>query len=131
LAKLEESACPGAGACGGQFTANTMSMAFEFLGISPLGSASVPATCDTKAEVCRQAGAQVMKLLERDLRPSAILTRDALENAIASVCASGGSTNAVLHLLAIARERGIELALDDFDRISRRVPLLADLKPAG
>ena len=131
LACLEESACPGAGACGGQFTANTMAMAGEFLGISPLGSASVPATCDAKKEVCRQAGMQVMKLVERDLRPSAIVTREALENAIASVCASGGSTNAVLHLLAISRERGIKLELEDFDRISRRVPLLADLKPSG
>ncbi len=131
LACLEDNACPGAGACGGQFTANTMAMATEFLGISPLGSASVPATDPAKHEVCRRAGKQVMELYRRDLRPKAIITRPALENAIASVCASGGSTNAVLHLLAIAAEMGIELSIDDFNPISRKVPLLADLKPAG
>ena len=131
LACLEESACPGAGACGGQFTANTMAMACEFLGISPMGSASVPAACEGKKDVARSAGAKVLELYRRDLRPSAIITRDALENSIASVCASGGSTNAVLHLLAIAHEMGIKLSIEDFDRISRRVPLLADLKPAG
>jgi dihydroxy-acid dehydratase len=131
LACLEDNACPGAGACGGQFTANTMAMATEFLGISPLGSASVPATDPKKHEVCRRAGAQVMELYRRDLRPSAIITRQALENAIASVCASGGSTNAVLHLLAIAAELGIALSMDDFNPISQKVPLLADLKPAG
>jgi len=131
LDELEDAACPGAGACGGQFTANTMAMVGEFLGISPMGSASVPATCERKQEVCRQAGAQVMELCQRDLRPSSIITRAAIENAIASVCASGGSTNAVLHLLAIAAERGVALGIDEFDRISRRVPLLADLKPAG
>ncbi|HKW27364.1 MAG TPA: dihydroxy-acid dehydratase [Terriglobales bacterium] len=131
LACLEDSACPGAGACGGQFTANTMAMATEFLGISPLGSASVPATAPAKHEVCRRAGKQVMELYRRDLRPKAIITRQALENAIASVCASGGSTNAVLHLLAIAAEMGIELSIDDFNPISKKVPLLADLKPAG
>jgi dihydroxy-acid dehydratase len=131
LACLEESACPGAGACGGQFTANTMAMACEFLGISPMGSASVPAACEVKKDVARSAGAKVLELYRRDLRPSAIITRDALENSIASVCASGGSTNAVLHLLAIAHEMGIKLSIEDFDRISRRVPLLADLKPAG
>jgi dihydroxy-acid dehydratase len=131
LACLEDNACPGAGACGGQFTANTMAMATEFLGISPLGSASVPATDPAKHEVCRRAGKQVMELYRRDLRPKAIITREALENAIASVCASGGSTNAVLHLLAIAAEMGIELSIDDFNPISKKVPLLADLKPAG
>jgi dihydroxy-acid dehydratase len=131
LACLEDNACPGAGACGGQFTANTMAMATEFLGISPLGSASVPATDPAKHEVCRRAGKQVMELYRRDLRPKAIITRQALENAIASVCASGGSTNAVLHLLAIAAEMGIELSIDDFNPISKKVPLLADLKPAG
>ena len=131
LACLEDNACPGAGACGGQFTANTMAMATEFLGISPLGSASVPATDPAKHEVCRRAGKQVMELYRRDLRPTAIITRQALENAIASVCASGGSTNAVLHLLAIAAEMGIELSIDDFNPISKKVPLLADLKPAG
>ncbi|HYL94158.1 MAG TPA: dihydroxy-acid dehydratase [Terriglobales bacterium] len=131
LACLEDNACPGAGACGGQFTANTMAMATEFLGISPLGSASVPATDPAKHEVCRRTGKQVMELYRRDLRPKAIITREALENAIASVCASGGSTNAVLHLLAIAAEMGIELSIDDFNPISKKVPLLADLKPAG
>ena len=131
LCTLEESACPGAGACGGQFTANTMAMATEFLGISPMGTASVPATARSKSEVAHRAGALVMELYRRDLRPRAIITRDALENAITSVCASGGSTNAVLHLLAIASELGIKLSLEDFDRISSRVPLLADLKPAG
>src|SRR5437868_6990908 len=131
LQTLEASACPGAGACGGQFTANTMAMACEFLGISPLGTASVPATCEAKSEVARKAGALVMELIRRDLRPSAIISRQAIENSIASVCASGGSTNAVLHLLAIAGERGMSLKIDDFDRISKRTPLLADLKPAG
>jgi dihydroxy-acid dehydratase len=131
LACLEDNACPGAGACGGQFTANTMAMATEWLGISPLGSASVPATDAAKHEVARQAGRQVMELYRRDLRPKAIITRQALENAIASVCASGGSTNAVLHLLAIAAEMGIPLSMDDFNPISKKVPLLADLKPAG
>jgi dihydroxy-acid dehydratase len=131
LADLENHACPGAGACGGQFTANTMATATEFLGISPMGSASVPATDPKKDEVAFQAGVQVMELVRRDLRPCAILTRQALENAIASVAASGGSTNAVLHLLAIAREAGVELSIDDFDRVSSRTPLLADLKPGG
>jgi len=131
LADIEDHACPGAGACGGQFTANTMATATEFLGISPMGSASVPATDPKKDEVGFQAGVQIMELLRRDLRPSAIITRKALENAIASVAASGGSTNAVLHLLAIAREAGIELSIDDFDRISSRTPLIADLKPGG
>jgi len=106
-------------------------MACEFLGISPMGSASVPAACEGKKDVARSAGAKVLELYRRDLRPSAIITREALENSIASVCASGGSTNAVLHLLAIAHEMGIKLSIEDFDRISRRVPLLADLKPAG
>ncbi|HXP46506.1 MAG TPA: dihydroxy-acid dehydratase [Terriglobales bacterium] len=131
LADIENHACPGAGACGGQFTANTMATATEFLGISPMGSASVPATDPKKDDVGFQAGVQIMELVRRDLRPCAILTRNALENAIASVAASGGSTNAVLHLLAIAREAGIELSIDDFDRVSARTPLLADLKPGG
>ena len=131
LADIENHACPGAGACGGQFTANTMATATEFLGISPMGSASVPATDRMKDEVGFQAGVQIMELVRRDLHPCAILTRKALENAIASVAASGGSTNAVLHLLAIAREAGIELSIDDFDRISSRTPLIADLKPGG
>jgi len=131
LADIENHACPGAGACGGQFTANTMATATEFLGISPMGSASVPATDRKKDEVGFQAGVQIMELVRRDLHPCAILTRKALENAIASVAASGGSTNAVLHLLAIAREAGIELSIDDFDRVSSRTPLIADLKPGG
>ena len=131
LLALENSACPGAGACGGQFTANTMAMVGEFLGLSPMGSASVPALDARKPEVAQAAGAKVMELLRDDLRPRQILTRDAFENAIASVAATGGSTNAVLHLLAIAYEVGVGLSLDDFDRISERVPLLADLKPGG
>src|SRR6201998_113909 len=131
LADIENHACPGAGACGGQFTANTMATATEFLGISPMGSASVPATDPKKDEVGFQAGAQIMELVRRDLRPCAVLTRHALENAIASVAASGGSTHPGLHLLALAREAGIELSIDDFDRVSSRTPLLADLKPGG
>jgi dihydroxy-acid dehydratase len=131
LRAVEDGACPGAGACGGQFTANTMALACEFLGISPMGSASVPAAAAARAEVAASAGAMVMDTLARDLRPSRIITRLSLENAIAGVAATGGSTNAVLHLLAIAREAGVALAIDDFDRISRRTPLLADLKPGG
>ncbi len=128
---VENSACPGAGACGGQFTANTMSTVMEFLGISPMGSNGIPATVAEKDEAAFEAGKLVMELLRRDLRPSQILTRKAIENAIASVAATGGSTNAVLHLLAIAREAGVELTIDDFDRISERTPLIADLKPGG
>jgi dihydroxy-acid dehydratase len=131
LQSLEDHACPGAGACGGQFTANTMAMACEFLGISPMGSASVPAVDDEKAKRAQAAGGLVMELLRRNLTPRQILTHDALENAIASVAATGGSTNAVLHLLAIAHEAGVPLALDDFERINARVPLIADLKPGG
>ena len=131
LDTLERQACPGAGACGGQFTANTMATVCEILGISPFGSASVPATDGDKSAVARRAGELVMDLLRRGLRPRQILTRHALENAIAAVAATGGSTNAVLHLLAIARETGVPLDVDDFDRISARVPLLADLKPGG
>jgi dihydroxy-acid dehydratase len=131
LQTLEESACPGAGACGGQFTANTMSMVSEFLGISAMGANCVPAMAEAKNKVAYQAGRLVMELFKADVRPSQIITRDAVENAIASVAASGGSTNAVLHLLAIAHELGIELTIDDFDRINRRVPLLCDLKPGG
>ena len=119
------------GACGGQFTANTMATAFELMGISPMGSAMVPAMDPHKDDVCVEAGQLVMKLLERDLKPSDVITRGSLENAIAAVAATGGSTNGVLHLLAIAREAGIPLEIDDFDRISARTPLLADLKPGG
>ena len=128
---IEDSACPGAGACGGQFTANTMSTVMEFLGISPLGSNGIPAVADEKDAAAFEAGKLVMDLVRKDVRPSRILTREALENAIAAVAATGGSTNAVLHLLAIAREAGVALAIDDFDSISSRTPLLADLKPGG
>jgi len=131
LCSLENNACPGAGACGGQFTANTMAMVCEFLGISPMGTASVPATDPKKEQDARAAGRQVMDLLRRKLTPRQIITRHALENAIASVAATGGSTNAVLHLLAIAHEAGVPLAIEDFEKISARVPLLADLKPGG
>ncbi|MDP8946886.1 MAG: dihydroxy-acid dehydratase [Actinomycetota bacterium] len=128
---LEDHACPGAGACGGQFTANTMAMALEFLGLSPMGSASPPATDPRKDEVCVEAGRLVMDLLNRGLTPQDILTRESFENAIAAVAASGGSTNAVLHLLALASEAEIPLAIDDFDRVSERTPIVADLKPGG
>ncbi len=131
LKDLEDHACPGAGACGGQFTANTMATAIEFLGIAPMGSGSVPATAEEKNEVARQAGRQVVALLKQNLTPKQIITRHSIENAISAVVATGGSTNAVLHLLAIARESGLPLTIDDFDRISRQVPLLADLKPGG
>ena len=128
---VENTACPGAGACGGQFTANTMSTVMEFLGISPMGSNGIPATVAEKDEAAFNAGKLVVDLLRRDLRPAQILTRHAIENAIAAVAATGGSTNAVLHLLAIAQEAGVELSIDDFDRISARTPLIADLKPGG
>ena len=131
LDELERVASPGVGACAGQFTANTMAMAFEVLGISPMGSAMVPAEEGKKGQVAEDCGRLVMELLERDLRPSAVITKDALENSIAAVAASGGSTNAVLHLLAVAREARAELSIDDFDRISAATPLLADLKPSG
>ncbi len=131
LHELEGVASPGAGACGGQFTANTMACAFEALGISPGGSAMVPAEDEEKATVAEKIGELVMKVLVEDLRPSRVITRESLENAIACICASGGSTNGVLHLLAVAREAGIELSIDDFERISRQTPLLADLKPGG
>jgi dihydroxy-acid dehydratase len=131
LRELEGCASPGPGACGGQFTANTMACAFEVMGISPMGSAMVPAMDGEKEQVAEQAGRLVMRVLEDDLRPSHIITPDSLENSIAAVSLSGGSTNAVLHLLAVAREAGVELSIDDFDRISERTPLLADLKPSG
>jgi dihydroxy-acid dehydratase len=131
LKSLEDVASPGAGACGGQFTANTMACAFEALGISPGGSAMVPAEDDDKATVAEKIGELVMRVLVDDLRPSRVITRESLENAIACVCASGGSTNGVLHLLAVAREAGIELSIDDFEAISDRTPLFADLKPGG
>ena len=131
LKDLEDHACPGPGACGGQFTANTMAIAFEFLGMSPMGRNGVPAMDTRKDDVAFECGKMVMDLLKRDLRPRQIITRKSLENAIAAVATTGGSTNAVLHLLAIAYEAGIKLSIDDFDRINRKVPLLADLKPGG
>ncbi|HVS13995.1 MAG TPA: dihydroxy-acid dehydratase [Thermoanaerobaculia bacterium] len=124
-------ACPGAGACGGMYTANTMASAIEALGMSLPASSSTPATDPAKLEECRRAGAAIRALLERDLRPSAIMTRAAFDNALAVVMVLGGSTNAVLHLIAMARAVGVELRLDDFQRMSDRVPLLADLKPSG
>jgi dihydroxy-acid dehydratase len=124
-------ACPGAGACGGMYTANTMAVAIEAMGLSLPYSSSIPAEDPGKAEECRRAGAAVRTLLERDLKPRDILTRDSLDNALTMVMALGGSTNAVLHLIAIARTARVALSLDDFQRISDRVPLLADLKPSG
>ena len=131
LCALEDSACPGPGACGGQFTANTMSTVCELLGVSPMSANSVPAMDAAKDAVATQAGETVMRLVADDLTPRQIVTRESLENAIAAVALTGGSTNAVLHLLAIAREAEIPLTLDDFDRLNRQVPLLADLKPGG
>jgi len=131
LAELEQVACPGAGACGGQYTANTMSMVMEVIGLSPVGFNSIPAMDSGKPPAAEAAGRLAVQVLEQDIRPSQILTRHAFDNAIAAVAASGGSTNAVLHLLALARTIGVELDIDDIDRISRRTPLLCDLKPGG
>jgi dihydroxy-acid dehydratase len=131
LKSLEVAACPGAGACGGQFTANTMALVCEFLGIAPMGLSSVPATNAGKAKAGHRAGEMVLDLLRRDVTPSKIITKAAIENAIAGVAATGGSTNSVLHLLAIANEAKILLSIDDFDRISSKVPIIADLKPGG
>ena len=131
LTDLENNASPGAGACGGQYTANTMAMAFEVLGISPMGSAMVPAEDGRKGEVAEGVGRLAMELLDADRRPSSIITEEGLENAIAAAAMSGGSTNVVLHLLAVAREAGVPLSIDDFDRIAWKTPLLADLKPGG
>jgi dihydroxy-acid dehydratase len=131
LTALENVACPGAGACGGQYTANTMALVCEFLGVAPMGLSSTPATNDAKAESGRRAGELVVDLLRRNVLPSQIINKTSIENAIAGVAATGGSTNAVLHLLAIANEAKIPLSIDDFDRISSRVPILADLKPGG
>jgi dihydroxy-acid dehydratase len=131
FAELESVASPGAGACGGQFTANTMAMAFEVLGISPMAQNLVPAQDAAKAQVAYEAGKLVVDVLRRGVRPSDIITKEALENAVAGVACSGGSTNGVLHLLAVAREMGVELNIDDFDRISKRTPILCDLKPGG
>jgi dihydroxy-acid dehydratase len=131
LEALEANACPGAGACGGQFTANTMAMSAEILGISPIELSGVPATAPNKAEATRAAGRMLMDAVRANRRPSQIITRKSLENTIASVAASGGSTNAVLHLLAIAKEMGIKLDIEDFDAISKRTPYICDLTPAG
>ena len=131
LEAVEANACPGAGACGGQFTANTMAMACEFLGISPIGLSGVPAFLEEKLTASREAGRLVMELVRKGQKPSQFITPKAIENAIASVAASGGSTNAVLHFLAIAHEAGIPLTVGDFDRISSKTPLLCDLKPGG
>jgi dihydroxy-acid dehydratase len=131
LSALEGAACPGAGACGGQFTANTMALVAEFLGVAPMGLSSTPATNAAKGESGRKAGELVVELLRNNILPSKIITRASIENAIAGVAATGGSTNSVLHLLAIASEAQLPLSIDDFDRISSRVPILADLKPGG
>ncbi len=147
LKAMEDHACPTHGACGGQYTANTMAMAMEFIGLSPLGTASAPAVSDEqmaegigtrgdvvnprKMEIGRKAGKLIMEMLAKGITPKQILTREAFENAIVGVAATGGSTNAVLHLLALARESGIELTIDDFDVISRRTPLIADMMPGG
>jgi dihydroxy-acid dehydratase len=129
--RLESCACPGAGACGGQFTANTMAAVIDFLGISPRGLSGIPATHPDKAAAALEAGRMVMDVVREDVRPSQILTREAFENAIAAVAGMGGSTNGVLHLLAIAREAGVPLELEDFDTIAARTPIVADLKPGG
>ena len=131
LHAIECAACPGEGACGGQFTANTMATAFEMLGVSPMGFNDVPAPDARKEEIAFATGKLAMDLLRKGLLPRKIITKKALENAIAGVMATGGSTNAVLHLLAVAREAGVKLTIDEFDRISRKTPLLADLKPWG
>jgi dihydroxy-acid dehydratase len=131
LHEIEEAASPGVGACGGQFTANTMAMAFEVLGLSPMGSAMVPAAYEDKNRVATEAGALIMDVLARGQRPRDIITRAGLENAIAAIATSGGSTNGVLHLLALAREAGVQLDIDDFDRIAARTPTTCDLKPGG
>ena len=131
LLAIENSACPGPGACGGQFTANTMSTVMEIIGLSPMGLNSIPQVDARKHDAARQCGEIILNAVKNDLRPRKIVTRQAIDNAIASVAASGGSTNAVLHLLAMAREAGIELKIDDFQELSHKTPLLADLKPAG
>ncbi len=131
LHQLENDACPGAGACGGQFTANTMAMALEFLGLSPTTQGDIPATHQTKAEAAVEIGHMIMDLVERDVRASDLITRESLENALASVAASGGSTNGVMHLIAVARELEIPLTLEDVDRVMKRTPIVASLQPGG
>ena len=131
LLAVENAACPGAGACGGQFTANTMATVMEMIGLSPMGSAAVPQVDPLKDDVCRRAGQIVVNAVNKDIKPRDIVTRAAIDNAIAAVAATGGSTNSVLHLLAMAREAGVPLEIDDFQTVSERTPLLVDLKPAG
>jgi dihydroxy-acid dehydratase len=131
LYAIEEAACPGAGACGGQFTANTMSMCLEFMGLSPAGLNGVPAEDEKKDEAARQCGTLVMDLVREDVRPSSLVTRESIDNAVAGVAATGGSTNAVLHMLAIAREFGIDFSVDDFHEIAERTPTIGDLRPGG
>jgi len=131
LTEIENVACPGPGACGGQFTANTLAMVSEIMGICPMGMADVPAMDEEKDRVSVDAGALILQMIEADLRPSKVVTRRSLENAIAGIAASGGSTNGVLHLLAFAREAGIPLTLDDIEAISKHTPLLCDLTPTG
>ena len=131
LAALEAAACPGAGACGAQYTANTMATVLEFMGISPMGSATVGATDPRKDDVGQRTGRMVMDLLNRGQLPRDLITRESLENGIICAASTGGSTNVVLHLLAIAREAGIALDIDDFDRISEQTPLIGDLRPGG
>src|SRR5262249_26138174 len=131
LLAIENSACPGAGACGGQFTANTMATVMEMIGLAPMNTAAVPQVDPRKEKVAFRCGQVAVEAVKKDIRPRSIATRKAFENAIAAVAASGGSTNAVLHLLAMARDAGVDLSLDDFQKISERTPLLVDLKPAG
>jgi len=131
LKAIEDVACPGAGACGGQFTANTMAMALEFLGVSPAGLSSAPALAEQKKADARRAGEIAVQLLKDDVKPRDVMTRDAFDNAIACVAATGGSTNAALHLVAIAREAGVQLTIDDFDSVMGRTPIVANLKPGG
>jgi dihydroxy-acid dehydratase len=131
LYEIENAACPGAGACGGQYTANTMSTALDFLGLSPAGLNGIPAEDPDKDDAARKAGELVMTLVHHDIRPSHIVTKASLENAIASVAATGGSTNGVLHLLAIAHEFGIPLDIDEFGAIADRTPIVADMRPGG
>ena len=131
LCQIENKACPNAGACGGQFTANTMSTAFAIMGISPMGINEIPAMDPKKDEACYEAGRLVIELLKKNVRPSAIITKKSIQNAIAAVCLTGGSTNAVLHLMALAKEAGIALKIEEFDKISKKTPLLGDLKPGG
>jgi dihydroxy-acid dehydratase len=131
LRLLEDKACPGAGSCGGQYTANTMATAISFLGMSPMGANEVPATDPRKDEVARECGRIVMRMVEKDIRPRSLITRASIENAVTTAAATAGSTNAVLHFLAIAYEAGVDMKIDDFDPLSARTPVVADLKPGG